>query len=111
MFNIDNEYTFSQTKNELGDNGSGAMLNDSEKLLAVCLDNSINHIAKNLMLIKKESLIRKIGRDLAATQSSTHLFIKKIQIKKIRGSHHQGCCHEEGIVSRASGGRDRKSVV
>lgn len=60
------------------------MLNDSEKLLAVCLDNSINYIAKNLMLIKKESLIRKIGIDLAATQISTHLFIKKIQIKKYK---------------------------
>lgn len=60
------------------------MINDSEKLVAIFLDNSINYIAKILILIKKENLIRKIGRDLAATQNSTHLFIKEIQIKKYK---------------------------
>lgn len=76
MFEIGSEYAFFQIKEMLGVKEGSTMLKKGKEFVGLCLEKGTSFIEPNLMLVKNGTLIRKIGRDLAAAKYPIHLFLR-----------------------------------
>jgi hypothetical protein len=82
MFKIGNQYSFYYIKDKLEVKDGNSMLRKGKTFVGLCLEDEVNFIQPNIILVKNGSLIRKIGRDLAAAKYPIKLFFKGHQQSK-----------------------------